>query len=96
MWFAVNDPVFLHELIKCCIKTVFDSVQCPRFVLLAQCADHGASEMFGEGVDREQVVAVGAMPGLGCFIPGTTGDQAVQVNVLTQCLSPGVEYGYHA
>src|ERR687891_2323276 len=54
-----------------------------------------AAEVFGQGSDREQVVAFGRMP-VARFGQSAAGDEAVQMHVPAQGLAPGVQYTGHA
>ena len=60
---------------------------------MTQGADHGTPKALGQRFDGKQVVWAGALPGMRVGIPGAAGDEAVQVDVLPQGLTPGVEDG---
>src|ERR687891_39344 len=54
-----------------------------------------AAEVFGQGSDREQIVAFGRMP-VARLGQSAAGDEAVQMHVPAQGLAPGVQYTGHA
>src|SRR5207248_6013876 len=72
-----------------------DAVQFAAVGGLPQGAYHVAAEVFGQGSDREQVVAFGRMP-VARFGQSAAGDEAVQMHVPAQGLAPGVQYTGHA
>ena len=91
---AVDNPVFFHQGIEGLVDFIGsgDPVKFSSGLRRLQGADHLASKDLWQGSYREQVGAFSRVP-LVLLAHCTTGDQAVQMNMPAQVLSPGRQYG---
>lgn len=89
--FGVNHPVCLHEMIKYGVNFAGpgDAVEFTSVGGFAQGADHIPAKVARQGLDREQVVALGSVP-VALISQGAPGYQTVQMDVPAKGLSPGV------
>jgi len=93
---AVHHPLGLHQGRQCIVYVTGpgDTVQVTLSSGRAQGTDHLAPEDPGQGLYREQVAAPGRVP-LTLRAQRTAWYQAVQVDMLAEVLTPGVQHRGH-
>jgi len=84
-WLAMDDPILLPDF----------SRHLGQEWRLFQVVVEFCSEQLGKRLDWNEEVVMGGQPGLPVRSQGTTGDQVVDMGVISQVAGPGMEYAQH-